>query len=254
LSIDPKYAVILAAGSGTRLRPLTNNTPKCLVKVCNQPILYYQIKSLLANNIKKILIVIGYKGDMIRNFISSEFDNKDVQFTYIKNNIYEKTGSCYSLLLCQKYLQGKDYIHINSDLVFGSKLLKLVLAQKKKDLIITSKPDKINEDMVRFECDNDRLIKKVGRPESVKLPNGYLVGPVYCSDETKELCLNLIGKRINEGFMTDTCFLLLDKLITSISLKAVDCGEEKWFEIDTINDLEEANKNFNTSRGKEVYY
>ena len=77
MSIDPKYAVILAAGSGTRLRPLTNNTPKCLVKVYNQPILYYQIKSLLANNIKKILIVIGYKGDMIRNFISSEFDNKE---------------------------------------------------------------------------------------------------------------------------------------------------------------------------------
>lgn len=62
-------AVILAAGVGTRLKPITNNTPKCLVKVSNKPILQYQIESYLYADIKDIIIVVGYLSEKIKVFL-----------------------------------------------------------------------------------------------------------------------------------------------------------------------------------------
>ncbi len=60
--------IILAAGQGNRLKPLTENTPKCLLKVGGLPILHRQIESLQKHGIKDIIIVVGFMSEMVKNF------------------------------------------------------------------------------------------------------------------------------------------------------------------------------------------
>ena len=80
-------AVILAAGVASRLRPLTNNTPKCLLKVGTKSILERTIDNLLKNNIEDIIVVTGFLKEMIEDFLTKNYPT--IKFTFIYNEKYD---------------------------------------------------------------------------------------------------------------------------------------------------------------------
>ncbi|EPJ2546225.1 sugar phosphate nucleotidyltransferase, partial [Escherichia albertii] len=86
--------VILAAGVGSRLRPITSNKPKCLVKVAGIPILEYQLNAYRQAGINNIYIIVGYEGEKIRNYCKYI---KDLNITIVENDEYETTNNMYSL-------------------------------------------------------------------------------------------------------------------------------------------------------------
>jgi choline kinase len=238
-----KCAVIVAAGQGTRLKPLTDTTPKCLLKVNGIPIIKYQLDNLVSSGINNLAIVTGYKGFMIKNYIDNSQYSSKINVTYIHNEDYKKTGSCYSLYLCKDYLSGRGYIHINSDLIFHKDFLNILINSKEDNCVITDKPLIKNFDMVRFECNEKGRINKVGRPDYLPNPNGYLIGPIKFSNEAKNYFIQKIESRLNEGILDDTCFLLLNGILDKIMLYSKYSNNKKWFEIDTKNDLAFAKAN-----------
>ncbi len=237
-----KTAVILAAGIGVRLRPLTLDTPKCLIAIDDKSILDYQLKLLINMGITNIIIVTGYLSDKIEDHIKNHHYDDKVNIHTVFNDQYKETGSCYSLLLCRKLIGAKGYIHINSDSYFSIAALKNLLESKQPDVMLTSLPLIQDEDIVRFECNHDRKITKIGRPWYITEPAGYLVGPVKFSSQGVAIFLDIIEKRIEKGIMNDTCYLFLNEVIDKINLFSLDVGNEKWFEIDTLDDLERAKK------------
>lgn len=239
-----KCAVIVAAGQGTRLKPLTDTTPKCLLEVNGNPIIKYQLDNLISNGIDNLAIVTGYKGSMIKSYIDNSQYSSKMNVTYIHNEDYKKTGSCYSLYLCKDYLSGRGYIHINSDLIFHKDFLNILINSKEDNCIITDKPLIENVDMVRFECNEKNRINKVGRPDYLPNPNGYLIGPIKFSNEAKNFFIKKIESRLNESIYNDTCFLLLNKILDKIKLYSKYSNNKKWFEIDTKDDLDFAKTNF----------
>ena len=106
----PRTAIILAAGSGSRLLPHTAHAPKCLTPIAGQPILRYQIAALRHCGITDIVIVVGYKGDRIREFVDSSV-------TLVDNREFAITNSSYSLWLAREHMSD-GFIHLNSDLLF----------------------------------------------------------------------------------------------------------------------------------------
>jgi len=232
------HSVIVAAGKGTRLKPLTDNLPKCLVEINGKSILSYQLDAIIENDITDLAIVIGYNGHMIKEKIYSNNYHEKIKVTFIENNNYENTGSCYSLYLCRDYLDGYGYIHTNSDLIFNCNTLKLLLDDENPNSILTMKPLPNNDDMVRFNSDSVGRIVKTGKSEVIDQPDGYLTGPINFSEKGKIVFFTLIENRINQGILDDTCFMQLNTLIKNVQLFSVDCMENKLFEIDTIEDLE----------------
>ena len=89
-------AIIVAAGLGSRLKHLTQDTPKCLLKFGGKPIMGYQLTSLLENGIKDLVIVIGYKGHLIKEFIQNHPTFKDLNVTFVENPDYATTSTGYS--------------------------------------------------------------------------------------------------------------------------------------------------------------
>lgn len=95
-SLIPK-CIILAAGTSTRLRPLTDEIPKCLLEVGGRPLLERTIENVLTAGIKEIHVVIGYRAEMVRQFIEQRFPGQQIHF--IINPNYATTENAYSLLL-----------------------------------------------------------------------------------------------------------------------------------------------------------
>jgi NDP-sugar pyrophosphorylase family protein len=104
-------AIILAAGRGTRMAPLTDHTPKPMLLVGGRNLIEYKIKAL-PSVVDEVILVIGYKGDQIRNYFGNHFDNR--QITYIEQT--ELLGTAHSLWQAKSLLTGKFIVMLGDDL------------------------------------------------------------------------------------------------------------------------------------------
>src|SRR4051812_12226878 len=114
-------AVILAAGIASRLRPLTDNTPKCLLKVGDKSILELTIDNIIENDINEVIIVTGYLEQQIKDFVSSNYPQVNVQYIY--NNVYDSTNNIYSLWLAKDSVLGEEMLLMDSDIVFDKEII-----------------------------------------------------------------------------------------------------------------------------------
>ena len=89
-------ALMLAAGMGKRLGRYTKNGTKCMVPVNGKALIEYAIEALVKNNIKKFVIVVGYKSDVLIDFINSKFNESNLngmKIEFIENKVYDKTNN-----------------------------------------------------------------------------------------------------------------------------------------------------------------
>lgn len=103
LALDTMKAVIIAAGEGKRLLPLTIDRPKPLVEVLGKPLIQH-IWEALPQIIDEVVVVVGHKGEMIRNFLGDEFLGKRV--TYVEQK--EQLGTAHALKLCRGHLEDEN--------------------------------------------------------------------------------------------------------------------------------------------------
>jgi len=113
--------VILAAGMARRLRPLTDNCPKCLLKVGDRSLLQRTVDALVAAGVDRLIVVTGYREYMIREEIGRLYPQLDVVF--IDNADYENNNNIYSLWLTRPYTDGNDFLLIDSDILFDPALI-----------------------------------------------------------------------------------------------------------------------------------
>lgn len=114
-------SIILAAGRSTRLRPLTDNQPKCLLDMGPKKILDWQLDSLRSIGVRDLRVVIGYQKEMIQSHISAK--HPDMNVTYIENPDFETTNTLFSLALALESFT-EDFYYMNADVVFEQRILE----------------------------------------------------------------------------------------------------------------------------------
>jgi choline kinase len=130
-------AIILAAGMGKRLGDFTKENTKCMVKVNSRTLIERMLTQLCDENVQRIIIVIGYKGDHVKNLIGDIFQGTPV--LYVVNPIYDKTNNIYSLYLAREYLMQDDTILLESDLIFSKRILKKLIQDPFPNLTVVAK-------------------------------------------------------------------------------------------------------------------
>lgn len=130
-------AIILAAGMGKRLKDITDNQTKCMVKVNGKPIINHTLDIISQYPLDRIIIVIGYKGDKLREYLGKSYNN--IPIHYIENKIYDTTNNIYSLSLTKDMFQEDDTILLESDILFEKNIFDKLWNDENKNTALVDK-------------------------------------------------------------------------------------------------------------------
>lgn len=138
-------AVILAAGVASRLRPLTNDCPKCLLKVGERSLLQRSMDALKQSGISEFVIVTGYLHKQIEDFVTQNYS--DVKVTFIHNSIYDSTNNIYSLWLARPKADGEEILLLDSDLLYDPAIIRRVLEAPEENILTLIRHELGEEEM-----------------------------------------------------------------------------------------------------------
>src|SRR5512142_2807249 len=116
-------AVILAAGLGTRLAPLTNDRPKCLVPVLGRPILDRMIERIGQAGIRDIVVVTGYFEETLKKHLSSSKDELARRAVTVFNPRYKDWGNFYSVLVAKQAIGDDDFVLLDGDVLLAPEIV-----------------------------------------------------------------------------------------------------------------------------------
>ena len=242
-------AIILAAGMGKRLKELTANNTKCMIEINGVTLIERLLKQIDDRNFSRIILVVGYKQDALKEYIAGLPIKTEI--IYVENKDYETTNNIYSLSLAKDYLAKEDTIIFESDTLFEDSILDDLINDENKDLALVAKYESWM-DGSRVELDeNNKIIRYV--PE-----NEFL----YTEDVKYNKAINiykLSKKFINEHYLPQLNKYLKDngygasyeqvmKVLTAsndVNMQAKIINDQKWCEINDLQDVELATINFN---------
>lgn len=229
--------IILAAGMGIRLRPLTNELPKAFIKINNFTLIERALGLLNSVGIKEIIIVVGFMENFFKNSLGNDY--KGTKLIYVSNKEFASTGSMYSLSKIKGIIDD-DVLLLESDLLFEKKALIRLINSSSPDVILVS-PISGSGDEVYICINENNELTNLGkdifnRDKSI----GELVG-------ISKLSINFIMKlfeKANEEFEKtnkhDDYEEMIYKLSQSYPIKCVLIDDLNWIEIDNIEDLKRA--------------
>ena len=247
-------AIIIAAGMGIRLNPLTNDKPKCMLEIKGKTILQHQLDAFHANGITDISVIKGYKKEAI-NYPGLKFH---INYNYMNNNILN------SLFYAENEMDD-EFIASYSDIVFGADVVRRLM-ESEEDIAIVVDIDwkgyyegrtehPINEaENVIFDADNN--VEEIGKIVSNKRAvDGEFIGMLKCTKKGAEIFKEYFHKAKNEfygkpfiraktfdaAYLTDFIQYLVNN---GIEVKCVTI-ERGWIEIDTVQDFERAEAKYN---------
>ena len=241
-------AIILAAGMGKRLGELTKNNTKCMVEVNGIRLIDRMITQLSKFNLNRLVIVVGYEGKKLIDYIGHRYDDI-LKIEYINNPIYDRTNN-YSLALAKEELCKDDTILLESDLIFEDRMLELLINHRDPDLALVAKYETWM-DGTMVCVDNDRNITNFVPKEAFCYENAdvyYKTVNIYkfSSEFSKyqyvpflEAYCRVMG---NNEYYEQVLRILLH--LHSSTLKALPITNEKWYEIDDVQDLDIASTIF----------
>jgi len=236
-------AVILAAGVGSRIRPLTENTHKSLLNIGNKTILERMVDGILDTGIEEIIAVTGYRAEEIKQFLHESYPK--VSFRFIHNEYYIETNTGYSLLLTKQAVGDDEFIKFDADVIFEPAILKKLLKSPTSALCI-DKNIHLEAEEVKVITDESMRVVEVGKKLDPKLASGesigiekidYLAGKVLFS----ELGKIMKDKKNWQEYYDDSYTTIVKK---GVPMFAVDITGLKWVEIDTTADFKRAEKLF----------
>ncbi len=232
--------VLLAAGTGSRLRPLTLDAPKCLTTVAEKPILQRLLTNFRAQGIKKIIVATGYLEHRIREYLA--IHASDMQVEYVFNPDYQTTNNIYSLWLARLAIN-EPFLLLESDLVFATELLNDMM---QPDCIAISQIlPWMNGTTV--SVDGENKVSAFHTRVNPAIQTHYKTVNI-CSLSLEswfkvldKLDHYISAKHLNTYYEAVFSDLALDK---TLLFNAVFFDPDHWYEVDSMDDLDAADKLF----------
>lgn len=236
-------AIILAAGMGRRLGEYTKDNTKCMLPVNGERLIDRTLKILCHQGIKKVVIVIGYKGENLKNYIGDRYSSQ-LDIEYINNPIYDKTNNIYSLSLAEEKMVEDDTILFESDLIYEEDIVKQLIDNPWPNLALVAKWEYWMDGTV-VKIDNENNILDFVSKDMFNFQNVddyYKTINIYkfSKEFAKEKYLPFLHAYC-KAWGNNEYYEQVLKVLTFLSrtdLKALPIRDEKWYEIDDVQDLD----------------
>ena len=228
---------------GRRLGEYTKDNTKCMVPVNGVPLIDRLLGQLAWQQLERVVIVVGYKGQELRNHIGHRYDGQ-LNIDYVENPFYDKTNNIYSLALAKGKLQEDDTLLIESDLIFSDCLIPMILENPYPNLALVAKYESwMDGTMVCLDKDSNIVSfvpKKAFSYQDVdnyyKTVNIYKFSREFSCQKYVPF-LEAYSKVMGNNEYYEQVLRVLT-LVDSVGLKALPIGSEKWYEIDDKQDLD----------------
>ncbi len=249
-------AVILAAGMGKRLKELTQNNTKCMVKVNGVTLIDRMLHQIERQHLSRIVIVVGYEGQKLIDYIGT----LDIQtpIVYINNPIFDKTNNIYSLALAKDWLCKDDTLLFESDLIFEDAVLDALVSDPRETLALVDK----------YESWMDGTCVKLADDDTIE---AFVPGKKFKFNEIKDYYKTVNLYKFSKHFSETHYVPFLDayqsalgqneyyeqvlRVITMLDepvIKAKRLDGQRWYEIDDIQDLDIAESIFTPDEDERV--
>ena len=241
-------AIILAAGMGKRLKELTHDNTKCMVQVCGETLIERMLRQQDRLNLERIVIVVGYQGRRLIDFVSSLDIKTPIEF--IENPIYDKTNNIYSLSLAKERLLEDDTLLFESDIIFEDSVLDALVQDPRPTLALVDKYEPwMDGTCVRLSGDDEiiefipgKKFNHLDSEDCYKTVNIYKFSREFSRNAYVPF-LEAYQKALGENEYYEQVLMVIAMLNNS-ELRAKRLEGEKWYEIDDIQDLDIATSIF----------
>ena len=230
-------AIILAAGVGSRIRPLTNNCPKSLLKVDGKTILEMMLSHIQDCGIHEVIFVLGYLQEQIKEYVKTNFPDLNTHF--VTNGRYAETNTGVSLMLTKDLIQDSTFIKFDADVVFDKEILKKLIECEYDNCLCVDKNINLDAEEIKVIVkDNNRVIK-ASKTVNPKDAVGESIGIEKISGETAkllfaELEIMMEDEQNHQEYYEGAYERLMED---HVPFYALEISGLRWVEIDTQEDF-----------------
>ena len=247
--------VILAAGMAKRLRPLTDERPKCLLKVGERTLLQRTVDAMLAAGINELVVVTGYRANMIRDFLTSHYLTPQsnlappssllpprIKIHFIDNPDYAHNNNIFSLWLTRPYTDGRDFLLMDSDILCDPAIIPTVI--NVGDSALALNRHELGEEEMKIVADAEGRITEISktcRPEDAA---GESVGVERMTADYSTALFRELEQMIEREGLIDIFYeRAFERLIPQgHTFRIVDTTDLFSIELDTPEDFENAQR------------
>lgn len=235
--------VILAAGMAKRLRPLTDERPKCLLTIGQRTLLQRTVDAMLAAGIRELVVVTGYRAQMIRDFLTEHYPLLTIHF--IDNPDYAHNNNIFSLWLTRPYTEGRDFLLSDSDILFDPQIIPAVLSAKGSALAVNR--HELGEEEIKVIVDDDNRVVEISKVCSIEQAVGESVGFEKMTAEYSAALFKELEQMIEREGLIDIFYeRAFERLIPQgHTFRMVDTTRFFSMELDTVEDYENAKITYN---------
>jgi choline kinase len=231
-------AIILSAGQGKRLLPLTERAPKCMLPVAGQPLISRQIDALLKCGVEDIAVVVGFGAELVESGLAERYGSRRIRTLY--NPFYTITDNLVSCWVARGEMES-EFLILNGDTLFAASVLERLLGAPEHPITLAvSRKDFYDDDDMKVIRDGDALLQ-VGK----KLPRGEVnaesIGMMTFRGEGPRLFRDAMDRALRSPQALSQWYLsLIDTLAKSGIVFTQEISATGWTEVDSPADLERA--------------
>lgn len=236
-------AVILAAGSGSRLRPLTLDTPKCLLEVGGRTILSRQLDQIAAAGIDRAVVVTGYLADRVEDHLRRH--PPPVPVALAPNAEWATTGNCMSVLTARPQVTAGGIVLCDGDVVLQGDALRRLVSDAAACGLLLDRETRLGEEEMKALVDGRGAVRRVSKQLNPAEAAGESIGVQKVSGPALQILwatLDAMREAGDTGGYYEDAFQRM--LQAGVSFHTVLIGHHEWTEIDDLADLEDARARF----------
>lgn len=243
----PVKAIILSAGQGRRLLPLTENTPKCLLPVAGKSVLAWQIDALLAAGIEEITIITGFQVAQIEELLQQRYSRHST-IKILFNPFYEVADNLASCWIARTEMDS-DFLILNGDTVIEAALLDKVLNSESAPVTLSVDfKDSYDADDMKVQLNADGWVRQVSKIVPPHQVNAESIGLIYFRGDGVRIFRQAVEEALRHPAELKSWYLsIIDRLAKQHRVNSCSINGLRWCEIDFIEDLARAGIIFDES-------
>ncbi|WP_303651781.1 HAD-IIA family hydrolase [Halomarina litorea] len=237
-------AVVLAAGIGSRLRPVTLDVPKGCIPVAGTPILGHQLHAYADAGVSNVVVVVGYLPDRARAVCEEvAASREDLSVSVVENDRYANTNNLFSLYQAREELAGEPFLLSNGDVVFDPCVVETLL-DSDADSAIACDYGTYSEEAMKVTTDGDGHVDHIAKDVPPEAASAVSIDAYRFSREFSTRLFDRGGRLLDDGQYDAWAEVAIDAVLGECEVAPVDIGGARWVEVDDMVDLRAADRTF----------